>query len=101
MSELQQIINHVANEMRFGQLSINLDVHEGHVKSIEGNENSQLNYRGDGTDNAFEDITLLLNQEKQIARSGKLTITFDLQQGRIKRMYVHKQFKHFLTEIEK
>ena len=101
MHELLQIIDHVAKDMKFGSLNINLDIHEGHIKSVEGNESSQLNYRGDGTSEAMQDILQLVDQERNIERSGKLTVTFDLRQGRVKRIYVHKQFKHFLTESKK
>lgn len=97
MSQLNQLIQLAAKEVRFGSLSMSLDVHDGQVKSIEGNEQSQRVYPNDGAQKAIEEQLALLATLRTQGVTGKITFTFDLKNGSTKRMYIHRQIKHVLT----
>lgn len=97
MSQIDKILEMIAQQIKYGQLDLNLDVHDGKLKSIVGSEHAQLNYPGDGTQKSVEDLLASLALERNQKRTGKVTYTFDLHTGSVKRLYIHKQIKHSLT----
>lgn len=97
MSQLNQLIQLAAQSVRFGQLTMNLDVHDGHVRSIEGNEQAQRIYPNDGVQKAVEEQLAILAQLRTQGTTGKITFTYDLKSGLTKKMYIHRQIKHLLT----
>lgn len=98
MTRLEELIALAAASMKFGQLALSLEVHDGQVKALEGNEHMQKFYTGDGTQPAVDQALALLAQERNDGKSGQITFTFDFKSGQVKKLFVHRQFKHQLTE---
>ena len=98
MSRLNELITLAALNVQFGQLALQLEVHNGEVKAVTGNEHMEKHYSGDGYSQALEEMQKLLAADRQSNRSGVYTFTYEIKGGQVKKLFAHRQFKHLLTE---
>lgn len=98
MSRLNEIINFAAKQVNFGQLNFSVDVHNGQVRAVMGDEHSEKHFPGDGYQQALDMLHTIMAEERNSERTGVITFTFDNRAGQTKKLFVHRQFKQMLTE---
>lgn len=98
MSRLQELIALAALNVQFGQLQLQLDVHNGEVRAVNGTEHMEKHYPGDGYADAIMEQQKLLQADMQSGKSGVYTFSYEVKGGKVKRLFAHRQFKHLLTD---
>lgn len=101
MNRLEQLIDIAAKATKYGQLDMTLGVHDGSVKYIEGSEHASKNFSTAGMQNAVEYALAALARERNLESTGALTITFEFGKGNVKKVHLHRRFRHNLTEQKK
>lgn len=101
MNRLEQLINLAAQATKFGQLDMTLGVHDGLVKYVDGSEHASKNFSTAGMQEAIDYALLALARERNLKSTGALTITFEFAQGNVKKVHLHRRFRHNLTEQKK
>lgn len=99
--KLTRLIDLAAKSTKFGQLDMVLGVHDGQIKYVVGNEHSSKNFSTAGDQEAVEFALQAVAKERNFQSTGALTITFEFTAGNIKRIHIHKAFRHNLTEQNK
>lgn len=97
MSRISEMIQLAAQATKYGNLNLNLEVHDSEVRALVTEQHTQLNYPGDGTQKAVEDLLAILAQIRNESRGGVTTFTLEHPGGRVKKLYIHRQIKHILT----
>ena len=98
MGRLNDLLSVAAHNVKFGQLSVDLEVHNGKVRAVQGSEHMERHYPGDGYQEAVDHALQLLAGERNSQKSGTITFSYEIKGGQVKRLFVHRQFKHLLTD---
>jgi len=98
MSQLEKLIEFAAKATKFGQLDMTLGVHNGEVRYVLGSEHASKNFATAGMQQAVDYALQILARERNSKSTGALTVTFEFATGNVKKVHVHRNFRHDLTE---
>ena len=101
MDKLQKLIDLAAKSTRFGQLDMQLGVHDGQIKYMVGSEHASKNFSTSGMQDAVNYALQGIARERNALTTGALTVTFEFIKGNVKKVHVHRNFRHDLTDIKK
>jgi hypothetical protein len=94
----QDLIEKELKAVKFGQMTVNFQVHGGKVVGFIGNDFERRKYKEDG---ATEAIKLFLDEVKKSRTeedTGTISVTYDLRNGKILETLIQKNFKKIVAE---
>lgn len=98
MFTFDKIFSMIFAKTRFGTINMTIGVHDGQPKYLLTNENISKTFKTqNSTQEAVEYGLSLLAQDRQSEKSGTLTITYELQNGNVKKLHAMRQMKIYFS----
>jgi len=88
-AELEKAIE----KLQFGTISLWIQVHEGKIVSIQGNQFQQLRFKKGKNTEATAVVLSEIKDAHKKKKSGNLTITLKFGEGHIRTLYLQRNYK--------
>jgi hypothetical protein len=99
MMSFEKIFSLIFAKTRFGTINMIIGVHDGKPKYLLTNENISKKFKSaNSTQEAVEFGLSMLANDRKTAKSGTLTITYELSQGEVKKLHVMRQMKVYFSD---
>ena len=79
-----------ARKLKYGSLSVWLQIHNGHIVGVQGNKFKQTRYKAGQNSEATAQVLAKIKQMFDEKKSGNLTFTVTFKNGQIRRVYLQE-----------
>lgn len=96
MDTLPEILNEISKKVRFGQVTLSLQLHNSKFVGLIGNEFLRRIYKDDGMVEAVKEFLDVLEKAREKEKYGTLSVSFRFDKGKLKEMLIQDNFKKIL-----